>query len=50
MSGGVMLLILFFLLMLIGIPLYASLLFVGFLGVVGGGNLTLMREIGRAHV
>ena len=42
---GLMLLGGFFLQMALGVPLYASLLFTGFLGILGTGNLTLLRAI-----
>ncbi len=35
----------FFFQMALGVPLYASLLFTGFLGILSTGNLTLLRAI-----
>ena len=43
--NGLMLLIVFFAMMLLGVPLYASLTMAGLLGIVGTGNLGLPRII-----
>lgn len=42
---GISLLLTFFAQMLIGVPLYAALLMTGFLGILGTGNLSLLRII-----
>ena len=43
--NGFVLLILFFAMMMLGVPLYASLTMAGLLGIVGTGNLSLLRVI-----
>lgn len=43
--NGVVLLVLFFAMMMLGVPLYASLTMAGLLGIAGLGNLSLMRVI-----